>query len=99
MLAQAGALVGYSSSTLSRIELGRRRLDVDLLLRLAEHYGIPPSRLGLATVNARHSADESGDEVQRRQFLTAAAGIIVVPAWVLARLDDALVALPGAQGR
>ncbi|HZD14501.1 MAG TPA: helix-turn-helix transcriptional regulator [Pseudonocardiaceae bacterium] len=96
-LAKAGALVGYSPSTLSRIELGRRRLDIDSLLRLAEHYGIPPSRLGLATVNARHSGDESGDEMRRRQFLTAAAVITVVPASVLTRLDDALVALPGAQ--
>ncbi|WP_146108418.1 hypothetical protein V5P93_003988 [Actinokineospora auranticolor] len=35
--------------------------------------------------------------MQRRQFLTAAAGL-VVPHTVLARLDDALVALPAAQG-
>lgn len=97
-LVQAGELVGYSSSALSRIERGERRLDIDALLGLAERYGIPPWRLGLATVNQRHSIDENGDDdVQRRQFLTATAGI-TIPTGMLNRLDDALVALPSAPG-
>ena len=96
-LAQAGRLVGYSASALSRIERGERSLDVDALRRLAEHYGLRPYRLGLATVTDRHSVDESGDDVQRRQFLIAAAGI-TIPTGVLTRLDDALVALPAASG-
>jgi transcriptional regulator with XRE-family HTH domain len=95
-LAQAGELVGYSSSALSRIEHGRP-LDIDSLLRLADRYGIPPHRLGLATLGDQHSIDESGDDVQRRQFLAAAAGI-AVPQGLLARLDDALVCLPQAPG-
>jgi transcriptional regulator with XRE-family HTH domain len=96
-LAQAGMLVGYSASALSRIERGERRLDIDSLARLADRYAIPPYRLGLATVGDQHSVDESGDDVQRRQFLTAAAGI-TIPIGVVTRLDDALVALPAAPG-
>jgi transcriptional regulator with XRE-family HTH domain len=91
--AQAGALVGYSSSTLSRIERGDRRLHLDELRRFADRYGIAPSRLGLATVGQQHDVDESGDHVQRRQFLVSAAGL-TVPYGVLRRLDDALVARP-----
>jgi transcriptional regulator with XRE-family HTH domain len=93
--AQAGALVGYSSSTLSRIERGDRRLHVDELRRFGDRYGIAPSRLGLATVGQQHDVDESGDHVQRRQFLVTAAGL-TVPHGVLRRLDDGLVALPAA---
>ncbi|OLT11061.1 hypothetical protein BJF78_27780 [Pseudonocardia sp. CNS-139] len=96
-LAQAGKLLGYSPSALSRIELGDRRLDVESLLRLAECYGIPPSRLGVANLSARDGVDGSGDDVQRRQFLAAAAGA-TIPGWLLTRLDDALVTLPDAAG-
>ena len=96
-LAQAGRLVGYSASTLSRIERGERGLDVETLRRLADRYRIPLSRLGLATVGDRGDTDESGDDVQRRQFLVAVAGM-AIPATALTRLDDALVALPAAAG-
>lgn len=96
-LVQAGELVGYSSSALSRIELGGR-LDIDSLRGLAQRYGIPPHRLGLATLGDQHTIDGSGeDDVQRRQFLITAAGV-AVPHRLLARLDDALVSLPQAPG-
>lgn len=100
-LAQAGELVGYSPSALSRIEHGRP-LDLDTLRGLARHYDIPPHHLGLATLGDRHTIDESGDDdVQRRQFLIAAgiaAAGATVPQPLLARLDDALVSLPQAAG-
>ncbi|MGH3978672.1 MAG: helix-turn-helix domain-containing protein [Pseudonocardiaceae bacterium] len=48
-LVQAGALCGYSASTLSRIETGRQPLtDVTLLRHFAEAFGIPPQFFGLA---------------------------------------------------
>lgn len=48
-LVQAGALCGYSASTLSRIETGRQPLtDVTLLRHFAETFGIPPQFFGLA---------------------------------------------------
>jgi transcriptional regulator with XRE-family HTH domain len=96
--AQAGALVGYSSSTLSRIERGDRRLHIDELRRFADRYGIAPARLGLATLGEQPDVVEgSGDHVQRRQFLVTAAGL-TIPHGALRRLDDALVALPAAPG-
>lgn len=49
-LVQAGKLVGYSASTLSRIETGQRKLtDVTQLRRFAEVFGIPPHLFGLAS--------------------------------------------------
>jgi transcriptional regulator with XRE-family HTH domain len=95
--AQAGVLVGYSSSTLSRIERGDRRLHIDGLRRFADRYGIAPERLGLATLSHQPVIDESGEHVQRRQFLVAAAGL-TVPHGVLRRLDDTLVTLPATPG-
>ncbi|MDQ3578695.1 MAG: helix-turn-helix domain-containing protein, partial [Actinomycetota bacterium] len=96
-LAQAGELVGYSSSALSRIEHGQP-LDIDSLRGLARRYDIPPHRLGLATLGDRYTIDGSGDDdVQRRQFLITAAGVSV-PHGLLTRLDDALVSLPQAPG-
>lgn len=47
-LVQVGKLVGYSASTISRIETGRRKLsDVTLLRRFADALGIPPHLFGL----------------------------------------------------
>jgi Helix-turn-helix domain len=47
-LVRAGKLVGYSASTLSRIETGQRRLaDVMQLRRFADVLGIPPHLFGL----------------------------------------------------
>jgi transcriptional regulator with XRE-family HTH domain len=95
--AQAGALVGYSGSTLSRIERGERRLHIDELLRFADHYGITPAQLGLAAVGPQHNGDESANHVRRGLFLGSAARF-TIPDYLLRRLDDALVALPAAPG-
>jgi transcriptional regulator with XRE-family HTH domain len=47
-LVRAGQLVGYSASTLSRIETGQRKLtDVRQLRRFADVLGIPPQLFGL----------------------------------------------------
>jgi transcriptional regulator with XRE-family HTH domain len=47
-LVRAGKLVGYSASTLSRIETGQRKLtDVRQLRRFADVLGIPPHLFGL----------------------------------------------------
>jgi transcriptional regulator with XRE-family HTH domain len=72
-LAEAGSLLGYSASALSRIEHGRR-LDTDTLRRLADRYGIPPGRLGLATVGAADPQD-GGDDVLRRELLAGVLGV------------------------
>jgi transcriptional regulator with XRE-family HTH domain len=47
-LVQVGKLVGYSASTVSRIETGRRKLtDVTLLRQFADALDIPPHLFGL----------------------------------------------------
>src|SRR5258706_4634035 len=52
-LAEAGALCGYSASTLSRYETGRKQLtDVIALRRLAAALSIPPELSGLAVADA-----------------------------------------------
>ncbi|MGH3924165.1 MAG: helix-turn-helix domain-containing protein [Pseudonocardiaceae bacterium] len=49
-LVQVGKLVGYSASTVSRIETGRCKLtDVTLLRRFADAVGIPPQLFGLTS--------------------------------------------------
>jgi transcriptional regulator with XRE-family HTH domain len=89
--AQAGALVGYSASAISRIERGRA-VDMDTLRRLADCYGIAPDQLGLTNVTDQPgTSDENGDDVLRRQFLTTS---LTVPTWMLTMLDDALAILP-----
>lgn len=72
-LAQAGTLLGYSGSALSRIERGRP-VDVDTLRRLAHRYGIAPQRLGLATVGRADPLD-GGDDVLRRELLAGVLGV------------------------
>jgi transcriptional regulator with XRE-family HTH domain len=52
-LVRTGELVGYSASTLSRIETGQRRLtDVTQLRRFSDVLGIPPRLFGLAPTAA-----------------------------------------------
>jgi hypothetical protein len=52
-LVQAGELVGYSASTLSRIETGQRKLtDVTQLRRFAAVLGIPAHLFGLTSSTA-----------------------------------------------
>jgi transcriptional regulator with XRE-family HTH domain len=56
-LIRAGKLVGYSASTLSRIETGQRKLtDVTQLRRFADVLGIPPHLFGLAMRTAPAAA-------------------------------------------
>jgi Helix-turn-helix domain len=83
-LVQAGKLLGYSASALSRIENGRA-VDVDTLRRLAGCYGIPPERLGLATVGPTDALD-GGDDVLRRELL---AGVLSVAGATLLGLPRA----------
>lgn len=72
-LAQAGQLVGYSPSALSRIEHGRP-LDTTTLRRLAVRYDLAPERLGLATVEPSDLL-EGGDGVLRRELLAGVLGV------------------------
>ena len=89
-LGQAGGLVGYSASTLSRIETGQRKLtDVTQLRRFAETLGIPPHLFGLtlptagaallpsdvAPVTVGGNGREGDDEVRRRELLTGLVGV------------------------
>lgn len=83
-LAQAGKLLGYSGSALSRIERGRP-VDTDTLRRLADRYGIHPQRLGLATVGPADPLN-GGDDVLRRELL---AGVLGVAGAALLGLPDA----------
>jgi transcriptional regulator with XRE-family HTH domain len=72
-LAEAGKLLGYSGSGLSRVENGRA-VDVGTLRRLADCYGIPPQRLGLVTVGPTDALD-GGDDVLRRELLAGVLGV------------------------
>ncbi|MBV9013465.1 MAG: helix-turn-helix domain-containing protein [Pseudonocardiales bacterium] len=97
-----GKHTGYSASTISRLETGRRgSFDVGMLHRVTRAVGIPPEVLGAllgipAAVPARVTGiigrPAEGDPVRRRVLITAAG--LTVPQWMLARLDDALVLLP-----
>jgi transcriptional regulator with XRE-family HTH domain len=94
-LQAAGQRVGYSASTLSRMETGRRPLtDVVVLRRLAEAFAIPPALFGLADppgpIAARPARDtdslpadplrEDGDSrVRRREVLSGFAGLAAAP--------------------
>lgn len=82
-LEQLGAVGGYSASTLSRLESGRRSIrDVTELRTLADLYDVPTEMFGLATASGPVSGstlaatvDGGGDTVQRRNFLAGAAAI------------------------
>lgn len=52
-LAELSATTGISESTLSRLESGKRRANLDLLLPLARAYGVPLDDL----VGAPHTGD------------------------------------------
>jgi transcriptional regulator with XRE-family HTH domain len=94
-LDQAGRQIGYSASTLSRMERGKQPLtDVMVLRRLAAMFDIPPRLFGLADppgVFAAHrplavdrvpanSATEGGDDpVRRRDVLGGLAGLATAP--------------------
>jgi hypothetical protein len=82
-LEQLGAAGGYSASTLSRLESGRRAVrDVAELRALADLYDVPSHLLGLASTPGQadgsslaRTADGGGDTVHRRNFLAGAAAV------------------------
>jgi transcriptional regulator with XRE-family HTH domain len=85
-LQQVGRRAGYSAATLSRLEGGRRRVrDLDELRHWAVVYDIPPHVFGLAAQpgdpngsTLSGNPDGEGEQVQRRNFVTAmaAAGVV-----------------------
>jgi len=82
-LEQLGMAGGYSTSTLSRLESGRRAIrDVAELRALADLYDVPVEMFGLATMSGPvHGSTlaatvDGGDEtVHRRNFLAGAATV------------------------
>lgn len=101
--ADLGKAAGYSASTISRLETGRRAsVDVEMLRRIAHAAGIPGAVLGAlvglsapspATVAATTGRRaEENDPMRRRELLTA--GGLAIPLRLLTRLDDALALLP-----
>jgi len=57
-LEEAGAKTGYTKSTLSRIENGRRLLTIEDLQRFAKAYELPPGMLGLSGTTVLPSAPQ-----------------------------------------
>ncbi|GAA2679183.1 MULTISPECIES: hypothetical protein [Actinosynnema] len=94
--AESGRPAGFSRWALDRIEQGGP-VDLDTLRHLAACHRIPPETLGLATVPPRQPTSESGDDVDRRGFLTLIGG--AVSAGLLDRVGDALIALPPPPAR
>lgn len=82
-LEQLGAAGGYSTSTLSRLESGRRAVrDVAELRTLADLYDVPMEMFGLATAPGQAggstlaaTVDGEGSTVHRRNFLAGAAAV------------------------
>ncbi len=97
-----GKAAGYSASTISRLETGRRACtDLDMLRRVCRAAGIPADLLGAlvgiptstpATVAATVGRLAEEDDPMRRRTLMAAG--LAVPLRLLTRLDDALALLP-----
>ncbi|MER5355291.1 helix-turn-helix transcriptional regulator [Kitasatospora sp. NPDC002551] len=85
---QLGAACGLSQSAVSRLEKrGSGPYAMDVLLRISRHLEIPPAVLGLAGPPTRTT--KGGENVERRQFLGAAAAIAVA-APVLAVVDHVM---------
>jgi transcriptional regulator with XRE-family HTH domain len=104
-LADVAARTGYSISTLSRLETSRRSpADLDQIRRVACSVGIPLDVLGEllgvwsttgATVDGTGEFLAEESDVRRRELLAAG---IVVPAVLLAGMDDALAMMPEPSG-
>lgn len=98
-----GAAVGYSRSTISRLETGNRAgTDLAMVRRVASAAEIPADLMGkLLGIPASSPANvaptnptwvKEGDESMRRRQLMAAG--LAIPFGLLTRIDDALVLLP-----
>ncbi|MFF7251312.1 helix-turn-helix domain-containing protein [Embleya sp. NPDC008237] len=98
-----GSVVGYSASTVSRLESGARSgRDVAVLRRLAAAVDMPVGVLGAAlgvsaplpARVARTAArrDEEDDPMRRRRLLTAS--LAAVPITALGGIDQALASIP-----
>ena len=93
-----GKASGYSASTISRLETGRRAgIDLHLLHRVTDAAGVPGHVLSALIAPAATVAATTGqlakEDSMRRRTLLSAAGL-AVPAHLLSRLDDALAVLP-----
>lgn len=101
--ADLGAATGYSASTISRLETGRKApVDLSMLQRISRELQIPSNALGallgitpptpakLATTVSRVTEEE--DPVRRRSLLVTAG--LTVPLGISTALDDALASLP-----
>ncbi|MER5625859.1 helix-turn-helix transcriptional regulator [Streptosporangium sp. NPDC002544] len=91
-----GQAAGYSASTISRLETGRRAgLDLQVLRDVADAAGVPRSVLGalIAPAVTVVATQAKEDDSMRRRTLLSAAGL-AIPAHLLSQLDDALAVLP-----
>jgi transcriptional regulator with XRE-family HTH domain len=103
--ADLGAATGYSASTISRLESGRRTTaDVEMLRSVAAAVGMPAEVLGVllgigelprVTVT-RYGPPKEEDPVRRRALLAAAG--LAVPVRLLSAIDDAFVTMPRLPG-
>lgn len=66
-------LTSQSQSEVSEILAGRRVINYDLLVRIADGLGVPRSTMGLAYAEDSPPAEEVGEDVWRRRFLAAAS--------------------------
>uniref|UniRef100_UPI003F79A144 helix-turn-helix domain-containing protein n=1 Tax=Streptosporangium sp. OZ121 TaxID=3444183 RepID=UPI003F79A144 len=99
--ADLGKASGYSASTISRLETGRRAgIDLQVLRRVAHAAGVPGHILS-ALINPVTVAETIGqpakEDLMRRRTLLSAAGL-AIPAHLLSRLDDALAIPPASSG-
>jgi transcriptional regulator with XRE-family HTH domain len=104
-LADLATQVGYSVSTISRLETSRREpTDLGQIRRIADAVGIPSYVLGEllgvpastgATVDRFGELRDEEDDVRRRELLAAG---LVVPAVLLTGIDDALAMMPEPSG-
>ncbi len=96
-LEEAGALAGYSASTLSRLETrGRRNWNVNELHHLAAVFGIPLHLFGLSrsTMKAGPASlsadvDEGGEAMRRRQLLAGTVAVATSAAFLPTDRADA----------
>jgi transcriptional regulator with XRE-family HTH domain len=92
---------GYSRSTISRLETGRRAgIDLDMIRQVAQAAKIPARVLGVlvglpapATDTVTHTVAgvEEDDPMRRRQLMATG---LAIPLGLLTGLDDALALLP-----